>query len=129
MNTILVLTFILTVAELFEAFIQRAENLIGVLQNLYSYYQKNIFLFFLVQPGFYLLLCIIVYTEVLNITMIFLLALKIFDIFYKIELIKQLFIKQQVSQDLVQMLEYKMPSSFYFLGVFTYPPMLFFALL
>ena len=129
MNTILLLTLILVIAELFEATILRAENLIGVLQNLYMYYQKSIFLFFLIQPGFYIVLFIVLYTGILNISMIFLLVLKVFDMFYKIELIKKIFIEQKVSIELAQMLELKMPPLFYLLGVFMYPPMLLFALI
>ena len=118
----------MVLAELFEAYLQRAENLMGILKNLYSFYRQNIFIFFLVQPGFYILLFIVLSTGVLNTSMIFLLALKIFDIFYKIELIKQVFIQQKVSLETAQLLEMKMPSWFYLMGVLTYPPMLLFAL-
>jgi hypothetical protein len=61
--------------------------------------------------------------------MIFLLALKIFDIFYKIELIKKVFIQREVSQEIVQMLAWKMPSWFFLMGVGMYPPLLFYALI
>ncbi|HSR74492.1 MAG TPA: hypothetical protein VLL31_06575, partial [Sulfurovum sp.] len=85
MENALLFTFILLLAELFEAFLQRSETLLGVLVKLYAYYQKSIFLFFLIQPGFYIVLFVILYTGVLNASMVFLLAIKIFDIFYKIE--------------------------------------------
>ena len=135
MENILLFTLLLVIAELIEAYIQtkgrdtqRAETLFGVLVNLHHYYRKSIFLFFLVQPGFYVLLFIALVTGVLNASMIFLLALKIFDMFYKIELIKKVFIEKQVSAEVGQMLEWKMPSYFFLMGVGMYPPLLFYAL-
>jgi len=128
MENALLFTFILVLAELFEAWMQRSETLFGILQKLYVYYEKSIFLFFLIQPGFYVILFIVLWTGVLNVSMIFLLAIKIFDMFYKIELIKRVFIEREVSSEIVQMLEWKMPSWFFLMGVGMYPPLLFYAL-
>jgi len=128
MENTLLLTFILLFAELFEAYIQRSETLLGVLEKLYAYYQKSIFLFFLIQPGFYVILFIVLLTGVLNVSMVFLLAIKIFDIFYKIELIKKVFIQGEVSQEIAEMLAWKMPPYFFLMGVAMYPPLLFYAL-
>ncbi len=128
MENALLFTIILLFAELFEAYIQRAQTLLGVLEKLYAYYQKSIFLFFLIQPGFYVIMFIVLLTEVLNLTMVFLLAIKIFDIFYKIELIKKVFIEREVSKEIAQMLEWKMPPMFFLMGAVLYPPLLFYAL-
>ena len=128
MENALLFTIILLFAELFEAYIQRAQTLLGVLEKLYAYYQKSIFLFFLIQPGFYFIMFIVLLTGVLNVTMVFLLAIKIFDIFYKIELIKKVFIEREVSQEIARMLEWKMPSMFFLMGAVLYPPLLFYAL-
>ncbi|MGB5505759.1 MAG: hypothetical protein WBM70_03630 [Sulfurovum sp.] len=129
MEYALLFTIILLFAELFEAAMQRSETLLGVLEKLYVYYQKSIFLFFLIQPGFYIVLFVVVLTGVLNISMIFLLALKIFDLFYKIELIKKVFIAREVPQEIVQMLQWKIPPMFFFMGAGLYPPLLFYALM
>lgn len=129
MENALLLTIILLFAELFEAYVQRAQTLLGVLEKLYAYYQKSIFLFFLIQPGFYFILFVVLLTGVLNVTMVFLLAIKIFDLFYKIELIKKVFIEREVSQEIAQMLEWKMPSMFFLMGAALYPPLLFYALI
>ncbi len=128
MEQALFYTMILAAAELIEAFIQRAPTLLGVLQKLYIYYRRNVFLFFLIQPGFYILLFIVLSTGVLNATMIFLIALKVFDIFYKIELIKEVFIKQELSGESIQILQWKIPSYFWLLAVCVYPPLLYLAL-
>ena len=128
METALLFTFILLLAELFEASLQRSETLLGVLGKLYGYYRKSIFLFFLVQPGFYIALFVVLYTGVLNASMVFLLAIKVFDIFYKIELIKKVFIEQKVSQEIAQMLEWKVPPLFFLMGALLYPMLLYYAL-
>jgi len=128
MENILLFTLILLVAELIEASFQRAQTLLGILKKLYLYYEKSIFLFFLVQPGFYVTLFIIVSTNIFNMTIVFLLALKVFDMFYKLELIKKVFIKREVSAEIAQMLSWKMPSYFFLTGAMLYPPLLYFAL-
>lgn len=128
MENILLLTVILLLSELFEAYLLRATTLLAALEKLYVYYQKSIFLFFLIQPGFYIILFIILLTGVLNISMVFLLALKVFDIFYKMELIKKVFIQNEVSQELSEMLVEKIPTYFFLIGVLMYPPLLFYAL-
>ena len=128
MENALLFTLILLVAELFEAYMQRSETLLGVLEKLYAYYKKSIFLFFLIQPGFYFILFVVLFTGVLNASMIFLLAIKVFDIFYKIELIKKVFIQCEVSSEIAEMLEWKMPSYFFLIGAGMYPPLLFYAL-
>jgi hypothetical protein len=128
MEMALFLTIVLLFAELFEMVIQRAETLLGVVQKLYGYYQKSIFLFFLIQPGFYAVLFIVIFTNVFNMSMVLLVAMKIFDMFYKIELIRKVFIEQKVSSEMGQLLEWKIPPYFFWSGVMLYPPLLYYAL-
>ena len=128
MENALLFTLILLLAELFEAKIQRSDTLFGVIQKLYTYYKKSIFLFFLIQPGFYVILFIVLYTGVLNVSMIFILAIKVFDMFYKIELIKKIFIEREVSADIAQMLEWKIPPLLLLMGAWMYPPLIYYAL-
>lgn len=128
MENALLFTILLLFAELFEAYIQRAQTLLGVLERLYAFFQKSIFLFFLVQPGFYIVLFVVVLTGVFNMSMVFLLALKIFDLFYKIGLIKKVFIEREVSSEVAQMLHWKIPPTFFLMGAGLYPFLLFYAL-
>ncbi|MDD3603032.1 MAG: hypothetical protein PHZ17_06985 [Sulfurovum sp.] len=128
MENVVVWTFILVGLELFEALLQRAETLFGVLQKLYRYYEKSIFLFFLVHPGFYFVLFAALYYNVLNATMICIIVFKVFDIFYKIELIKQIFIQKKISDEMAAMLRWEMPSWFFLIGACVYPLLLFYAL-
>ncbi len=129
MENIFTFVLILVVLELFEAYMQRADTLYGVMEKLYVWYQKSIFAFFFVHPSFYFVLFVVVVTDILNVYMILILTFKIFDLFYKIELIKTIFIKQKVSGDLLAMLEWPIPSWFFLLGVTLYPPLLFYALM
>jgi len=129
MENILTFVAILVVLELFEAYMQKADTLYGVMEKLYFWYQKSIFAFFLIHPSFYFVLFVVIVTNVLNLYMILILTFKIFDLFYKIELIKSIFIRQKVPADLSAMLEWKIPSWFFLMGVGLYPPLLFYALL
>lgn len=129
MENVLLLISILIVLELFEAYMQRADTLYGVMEKLYGWYAKSIFLFFLMHPAFYFTLFVVVATDRLNIYTILLLTFKVFDLFYKMELIKKIFIQQKVPGDLAAMLEWKIPSWFFLMGVGFYPPLLFYALI
>ena len=129
MENVLLLTSILIILELFEATMQRASTLYGVMEKLYEWYSKSIFFFFLMHPAFYFTLFVVIVTDRLNVYMILLLAFKVFDLFYKLELIKKIFIQQKVPGDLADMLEWKIPSWFFLMGVVLYPPLLFYALI
>jgi len=129
MENILTYVSILIVLELFEAYMQKADTLYGVMEKLNVWYQKSIFVFFLMHPAFYFVLFVVLVTDVFNIYMILILTFKIFDMFYKIELIKSIFIKQKVPADLSAMLEWPIPGWFFLFGVGLYPPLLFYALL
>ncbi len=129
MDNALLLTAMLLFLELFEALMQRSGTLYGVMEKLYGWYRRSIFLFFLMHPAFYFILFVIVATNTLNIYMIAILTLKTFDLFYKLELIKKIFIKQDVPQDLAAMLEWQIPSWFFLMGVLLYPPLLYYGLM
>ncbi len=120
---------ILIVLELFEAYMQRSDTLYGVMEKLYGWYSKSIFVFFLIHPAFYFTLFVVVVADRLNIYTILLLTIKVFDLFYKLELIKKIFIQQEVPEDLAAMLGWKIPSWFFLMGVVLYPPLLFYALI
>ena len=129
MGNLFTVVAILVMLELFEAYMQRSDTLYGVMEKLYVWYSKSIFAFFLIHPAFYYTLFVVIVTDILNIYMILLLTLKVFDLFYKIELIKTIFIKQNIPADLTAMLEWKIPQWFFLMGVGLYPPLLFYALM
>jgi len=128
MENVLLLTSVLMLLELFEAMIQRADTLYGVIQRLYGWYQKSIFLFFLIHPTFYFILFVVILTGKLDFYITLILAMKIFDLFYKLTLIKKIFIQQQVPPEMAEMLEWKIPVWFFLTGLMLYPPLLYYAL-
>lgn len=128
MENALTFTLILVILELLEAMLQRADTLYGIVERLYGWYRKSIFLFFTVHPTFYFTLFVAVATDVLNFYMIMIIAMKVFDLFYKIELIKTVFVKKEIPAELSAMLQWRIPSWFFLTGVMLYPPMLFLAL-
>jgi len=128
MENALSLTLILVILELFEAMIQCADTLGGVIERLYIWYRKSIFLFFLIHPTFYFILFVVIATDILNFYMVVIIAMKVFDLFYKLELIKAIFIRQKVPSELAAMLQWRIPAWFYLTGVMLYPPLLFLAL-
>ena len=129
MENVFMFVAILAMLELFEVYMQRADTLYGVMEKLNVWYSKSIFAFFLIHPAFYFTLFVVIVTEVLNIYMILLLSLKVFDLFYKIELIKKIFVQQNIPSDLAAMLDWKIPQWFFLMGVGLYPPLLFYALI
>jgi len=128
METALSLTIILAMLELFEAMIQRSDTLGGVVARLYGWYRKSIFLFFLIHPTFYFILFVVTATDVLNFSMVVIIAMKVFDLFYKLELIKAIYLKQSIPSDMAAMLQWRIPSWFFLTGVMLYPPLLYVAL-
>jgi len=129
MDNALSFTFILVLLELFEALMQRSDTLYQVIEKLYQWYRKSIFLFFLIHPTFYFILFVIIATDTLNFYMIAILTLKIFDLFYKLELMKSLFIKREVPEELASILNWSLPAWFFLMGVFLYPPLLYYGLM
>jgi hypothetical protein len=122
--------FVLTliVLELFEAWWQRAETMIGVLANGYRYYQKSIFLFFLMHPSFYFILFVILFTQTLNGWMITILLLKVVDIFFKITLMQNLFVQNKVDEMMGSILQEPLSPWIFLTGAGLYPFLLFYAL-
>ncbi|MCB4750003.1 MAG: hypothetical protein LGB55_00860 [Sulfurovum sp.] len=128
MENIFLLTTVLIILELFEAIVQRAHIFGDIIKRLYVWYHKSIFLFFLAHPTFYFTLFVVIATDILNFSMIMIIAMKVFDIFYKLELIKVIYIHQKVPDELSAILQWHIPSWFFFTGVILYPSLLFLAL-
>jgi hypothetical protein len=114
--------------ELLEAHVQRAGTLSEMIDRLYFYYHKSVFLFFIVHPTFYFVLLIAIYFDIFDFYIISILLFKLFDIFFKIEMIKQRYMEKEMDSDLAQMLNTKMAPWMGYLGLFTYVPLLFMAI-
>ncbi|MEA3492646.1 MAG: hypothetical protein U9R27_12175 [Campylobacterota bacterium] len=128
MNTLILFVLILSMLELFEAWWQRSDTMAGVLANGYYYYQKSIFLFLLMHPSFYFVLFVVLYTEVINGWMIAILLFKSVDIFFKITLMQNIFVKGQVDDVVRPFLEESLSPWIFLTGLGLYPFLLFYAL-
>jgi len=129
MDTLIALILILIILELFEAWWQRSDTMIGVLTLGYHYYQKSIFLFFLMHPSFYYMLFVILFTQVLNGWMVTILLLKSVDLFFKIAMMQNLFVKDEVDEVLGSILYEPLSPWIFLTGVSLYPFLLFYALI
>jgi len=119
---------IMIVLELMEASLQKSNTLGEMIEKLYVYYNKSIFLFFMIHPTFYFTLFVSLYLNIVNFYIIAILLIKTFDIFFKIELIKQRYIQKDMDKELEGMLNLQMAPWMILLGVFMYVPLLFMAI-
>lgn len=122
------LILIMLVLEVVEANLQKATTLGAMIEKLHLYYKKSVFLFFLLHPTFYFVIFVSLYLDVLNFYIITILLLKTFDIFFKIELIRQRYMQKSMDKELAKMLGFKMARWMEFVGVFMYVPLLFMAI-
>jgi hypothetical protein len=114
--------------ELLEVYLQKAGTLGEMIDKLYGYYNKSIFLFFMVHPTFYFILFVSIYLNILNFYIIVILLIKTFDMFFKIEMIRQRYVYDSMDSELKEMLSLKLTSWMAYLGLFTHVPLLLMAI-
>ena len=127
MENIVILLIIYIGLELFEVQWQKADNLIGVIGNLYRYYRKNIILFFLMHPTFYFGIGLAMITD-LAFSAVALIFIKTVDIATKILLIQQIFEKKELSPEMSAMLLAPLHPLMMYLSVAIYTPLVYFAI-
>ena len=128
MEIVLQVIFALILLELLELYLHQANTLSDLIDKLYGYYRESIFLFFLVHPTFYFVLGVLLYFNAFNFYGITVLMLKGFDIFFRIELIKQRYYLPSMDAELQKMMEMKLTFSMKFLALFVHVPLLYMAI-
>lgn len=128
MEDVWVYILFLILFELFEIAWQYSDTLYQILEKAYRYYSKSIFVFLLMHPSFYFILFVVLATGRLNVSMIIILTLKIFDMFTKIELVRKLFIEQKLSVEMESLLHKRIYKIFFLSGILIYVPLLYIAL-
>jgi len=118
----------LIVLELFEIYIQKANTLSGLIAKLYEYYRQSVFIFFLIHPSFYYVLGVLLYFDAFNFYGISILVIKTFDIFFKIEMIQQVYYKKEMDSELEEMMGLKLTPIMQFLALWVHVPLLFMAI-
>jgi len=114
--------------ELLEIYLHKARTLGEMVDRLYGYYKQSIFLFFMVHPTFYFIIFVSIYLDILDFYIITILLIKTFDIFFKIEMIRQRYFYDTMDRELSEMLTLKLTSWMAYLGLFTHVPLLFMAI-
>ena len=128
MDILTQIILLMVMLEIIEANFQRASTFEGMIERLYGYYQRSVFLLFLVHPTFYFVLFIAIYLDIWNFFMIAILALKSLDIFFKVEIIRQRYIREKMDEELQMMMKMRLAPWIYLLGVIIYAPLLAMAL-
>jgi hypothetical protein len=128
MEILLQVIFVMVLFEMIEIYLHKADTLVTLIDKLYTYYQQSIFIFFLVHPTFYYVLGVLLYFDAFNFYGIIILLLKSFDLFFKIELIRQSYYKERMDSELEKMMNMKLTFSMKFLALFVHVPLLYMAI-
>jgi len=110
--------------EILEANLQKAPTIGLMIDKLCSYHKKSVFLLFIVHPTLYFVLLVSIATQTFNIYIIIILVIKVFDILFKIEIIKQKCIEKKVDIELIPILDMPITTLIHYLGVVMYVPLL-----
>ena len=129
MDILLQVIFFMVLFELLEIYLHKADTLVNLVDKLYTYYNQSIFLFFLVHPAFYYLLGVLLYFDAFNFYGVTILILKVFDIFFKIELIRQRHYLAKMDAELEKMMNMELTFSMKFLSLFVHVPLLYMAII
>ncbi|NOZ91062.1 MAG: hypothetical protein GXO60_07240 [Epsilonproteobacteria bacterium] len=124
MNILIQIIILMIALEIIEANFQKAATIGGMIDRLYGYYHKSVFLLFLAHPTLYFILFVSISTNIINIYIIIIILIKIFDIFFKIEIIQQKYIKKSIDRELIPILEMPITPLMRYLGIFIYVPLL-----
>jgi len=114
--------------EIFEAWWQHSPNIQEVLFKAYRYYNKSIFLFFLMHPSFYFTLFVVIYTNVLNSWILAILVFKTLDLFFKINIMKDLFETGNLNEGVRTILKEPISPMIFLTGLGIYPFLMFYGL-
>jgi len=125
MTYIYLLLSVLIFLEFFESHWQKAPNLYGVMINNYIIFQKNIFIYFLLNPTFMYSIFLSFYLNLFNFWMSSIVVIKFIDIAFRLHIIT----KMNKGIELAQILptDIKMNNYFRYLNVLIYPLSLIFA--
>jgi len=128
MDILLQIIFMLILFELLEVYLHQADTLLELIDKLYGYYRQSVFILFLVHPSIYYVLGVLLYFDAFNFFGITILVLKIFDLFFKIELIRQRHVKQKMDIELEKMMNMKLTLSMKLLAFLMHIPFLYMAI-
>jgi len=117
-------------AELLEMILQYSSTLGGVVERLYRYYRRSVFIFLAIHTGHIYIIFLSLRYDLLNWPILLAIALKTFDIFSKIELIRQRYLDTQPDNisALEKILQMPIPLWLYAAAPLTYPWLIYLSL-
>jgi len=128
MELMVQIIFAMVLLEFLELYLHKADTLAEMIDKLYTYYKQSVFIFFLVHPTIYYVLGVLIYLDAFNFYGITILIIKFFDIFFKIEIIKQRYFIKNMDSDLEKMMRMKITPSMRFLSLLMHVPLLYMAI-
>jgi len=123
----MIYVLIYIVFELYEVQWQKADTIEGMLQRMYQYYKKSIFLFLFMHPTFYFAVIFMIFTNY-NLYALVLFGIKAADIATKLVLVKQLFVDKETSAEISMMLQTPIHWFLPYIGLTIYPILVYLAL-
>ena len=127
MTSLLILLVFFILLEIFESNWQKADTFYGVIKNNYQVYQKNIFLYFLLNPTFFFALYLAIKFNIFGFLMCSIIVLKFLDISFRLFLINKI----QKDEDINYLvpIDIKYSLTLRYLNVVLYPTTFILALL
>ena len=126
MENIFLFILLFIIFELFEVSWQKAPTLYEMLENIYRYYHKSIFLVFLLHPTIYLSIYLMIISGY-NIWTQIVFGLKLSDIALKLLFIKKIFLESdEIDHQTKMMLFMKIENWMLYIGMIFYPVMIYF---
>jgi hypothetical protein len=119
-NLVLNYVFLFIILELYEISWQKAPSIMGMIICMHKYYSKSIILFLIMQPTFYFSIWFVMLSDY-NPYALGLLFIKTLDIATKIQLIEQVFVKKELTQELSLILLAPINKWLPYLGLSLYP--------
>ncbi len=125
-DNFLTIIFLYILCELYEIWWQKSDSMMGMLVNMFKYYQKSPFLFFVMHPTYYFTIFLLLAINEKN-ALLIMLFIKTVDIITKVLLIQQVFEKRQLSHEMSLMLLAPLHPLMAYIGVVVYPPFIYMA--
>lgn len=117
--------FIFVAIELFESNWQKSSTLYGMLENNFLVYKRNIFLYFILHISFFYSIYLSISSNNFGFWMSSILALKFFDIIFKLSIMKKL--SDGINMDEIIPFDANITAILRYLNVLIYPLLFIFA--
>ncbi len=109
------------IAEIVEVLWQYSPTMIGVIDKIRRIYHKSIFLLLFAHVGYLYILYVSLRFDILNWPIVVAIAFKTLDIFTKIELVRKVYVNQEIDEATQEIMSVKLSPWLWLIGPLTYP--------